>query len=179
MKLKVFTLTALVAATGAQFASASDGTINFNGELAAQTCTVSVDGVVTPTIATVTLPRVSTGILTAAGETAGSTAFNIRLSNCGGGPKGAAVFFESGSSVDPLTGNLRNVFGNAGNVQLQLVDGASNRVISAGNTNQHSNTFFDITNGDVDIPYAVRYYATGATTGGTVISSVTYSINYQ
>lgn len=47
MKTKALTLAALVCASGAQFANAADGTINFNGELVNQTCTIAVDGVVT------------------------------------------------------------------------------------------------------------------------------------
>ena len=182
MKRKALALAALVSATGAQFANASDGTINFNGQLTDQTCTVSVNGVVTPTVATVTLPTVSTGTLTLAGETAGSTAFNIRLSNCVGAASAVAAFFESGSGVDPFSGHLNNIagVGSATNVQLQLVDAASNNIISAGNSNQlFSNTFAALVNGEADMPYAVRYYATGATTAGTVVGSVTYSINYQ
>jgi major type 1 subunit fimbrin (pilin) len=181
MKRKALALAALVSASGAQFANASDGTINFNGELTTQTCTISVNGVVAPTVATVTLPTVSTGTLTAPGETAGSTAFTISLRKCSNAAKYSAAFFESGSTVDPFTGNLRNVSGSAGDVQLQLVDAVSNNAISAGNANQLlSNTFTELQpNQEGDMFYAVRYYATGATTAGTVASSVTYSITYR
>jgi major type 1 subunit fimbrin (pilin) len=56
-KSQIFSL--LAAAAVAQSAVAADGTINFNGEVKDQTCTVAVNGQVSPAIATVTLPTVS------------------------------------------------------------------------------------------------------------------------
>src|SRR5450830_368335 len=92
MNRKTLFIAALVSAATAQFANAaSDGSINFNGELVAQTCTIAVDGVVTPAIATVTLPTASTGNLVTPGEVAGQTGFNIQLSECVGTAKTAAA----------------------------------------------------------------------------------------
>lgn len=181
MKVKALTLVALFSATAAQFASAADGTINFNGELVNQTCTIAVDGVVTPAVATVTLPTISTGLLTAAGQAEGRTGFNIQLSNCVGTAATAAAFFNSGATVDPVTGNLNNMTGTATNVQLQLVDAQGGAVIQAGNTNQRTQTTRNTIDGTgaANMPYAVQYLATGATTPGTVISSVTYNVDYQ
>lgn len=183
MNRKALVIAALVAASGVQFAQAADGTINFNGELVNQTCTIAVDGVVTPTAATVTLPTVSTSQLTAAGQRAGTTGFNIQLTNCVGAATTAAAFFEAGSTVDPVSGNLRNTTGGATNVQLQLIDSgsATGAVIQAGNTNQRTQTTRNTidASGAANMPYAVQYFATGATTPGTVVSSVTYSVDYQ
>ncbi|NMV41359.1 fimbrial protein [Ralstonia insidiosa] len=167
----------------ASVAHASDGTINFSGELVAQTCTIDVNGTVTPAAATVTLPTVSTGLLTTAGQTTGQTGFQIGLSNCSGPAKSAAAFFESGATVDPLSGNLKTTTGTgaANNVQLQLVDASNGSVIKAGDGLQHLTTTkiaLDAS-GNAKLPYAVQYFATGATTSGTVNSSVTYSIDYQ
>ncbi|MDF3201802.1 fimbrial protein [Pseudomonas sp. 1912-s] len=180
MSRKIIVL-ALASAFGMQFANASDGTINFNGELTAQTCTIAVNGSVTPAVATVTLPTVTTADLTAAGQTAGKTGFNIQLSNCSGTAKTAAAFFEPGSSVDPVSGNLKNVSGGASNVNFQLVDPVNGSVIKAGDTLQRTSTSRTTLNatGATTMPYAVQYYATGTTTAGTVVSSVTYSIDYQ
>ncbi|MDQ9125464.1 hypothetical protein RDT67_03340 [Serratia fonticola] len=52
-------------------------------------------------------------------------------------------------------------------------------VIQAGNQNQVTNTaYVDISSGSANLPYAVRYYAEGATPD-TVVSNVVYSIQYQ
>ncbi|MFP0195028.1 fimbrial protein [Pseudomonas sp. PHC1] len=180
MSRKSLSFAILLAATTIQVANASDGTINFNGELVTQTCTIAVDGVVTPTAATVTLPTVSTSVLSTSGEVAGQTGFNIQLSACTGAATTAAAFFEAGASVDPVSGNLNNMTGTASEVQLQLIDAANGSAIQAGNTNQITNTTRNtLVGGAVNMPYAVQYFATAATTPGTVISSVTYSIDYQ
>ncbi|MGY2313197.1 fimbrial protein [Pseudomonas sp. SDO5522_S412] len=181
MNRKVLAIAALISTGAVQFAHASDGTINFNGELRNQTCTIAVDGVVTPAVATVTLPTISTGLLTTVGEVAGQTGFNIQLTNCVGTATTAAAFFEAGTSVDPVSFNLRNMTGTATNVQLQLVDNSNGSVIRAGNTNQRTNTSRNTidASGAANMPYAVQYIAQGATTPGTVIGSVTYSIDYQ
>lgn len=181
MNRKALALAVLVAATGTQFANAADGTINFNGELVNQTCTIAVDGVVTPAVATVTLPTISTSLLNAAGQAEGRTGFNIQLTNCVGAATTAAAFFNSGSTVDPVSGNLNNMTGTATNVQLQLVDAQGGAIIQAGNTNQKTQTTrntIDAT-GAATMPYAVQYFATGTTTPGTVVSSVTYNVDYQ
>ncbi|MBO9537917.1 fimbrial protein [Herbaspirillum sp.] len=163
-------------------AHAADGTIFFTGSLQSQTCTIDVNGTVTPAIATVTLPTVSTGKLAAAGQTTGRTGFIIGLRNCTGPATSAAAFFESGSTVDLTSGNLNTTTGTgtARNVQLQLVDASNGAVIRAGNVSQNTGTTkvaLDAS-GNASLPYAVQYYATGVTTAGTVNSSVTYSINY-
>lgn len=181
MNCKTRVLAVLIAATAAPFAMAFDGTINFNGELKAQTCVINVNGSVSPTAATVVLPTVSTSALATAGQVTGQTGFNIQLSKCSGTAKTAAAFFESGSSVDPTSGNLKNTTGSATLVQLQLVDSANGKAIKAGDSAQvasTSRTSID-GSGNANLPYAVQYYANGATTAGTVVSSVTYSINYQ
>ncbi|MBK5414366.1 fimbrial protein [Pseudomonas sp. TH31] len=181
MNRKAIALAVLVSATGVQFANAADGTINFNGELRNQTCTIAVDGVVTPAVATVTLPTISTGLLTTSGEVEGQTGFNIQLTNCVGTATTAAAFFNSGATVDPASGNLLNMTGTASHVQLQLVDQQGSAVIQAGNTNQKTKTTrntIDAT-GAANMPYTVQYFATGTTTLGTVVSSVTYNVDYQ
>lgn len=162
--------------------AASTGTITFNGELTATTCDVIVDGQAAD--ATVTLPTIGTNQLTAATQTAGRTGFNMALSNCAGTLKTVSAFFEAGSSVDLVTGHLKNMGGTASNVSLQLRDGSSSTqaVIEAGNQNQRLNTIYvpyDLTAGTANLPYAVEYYADGATTPGTVLSNVVYSIQYK
>ena len=182
MNYKARVLAALVAATATSAAMASDGTINFNGELKAETCQVAVNGAAGSAGTTVTLPTISTASLTSSGQVAGQTGFSIQLSKCSAALKTAAAFFEAGGSVDPASGNLKNIGGGATKVQLQLIDASNGKSIKAGDTAQVASTSriaIDATAVSADLPYAVQYYAQAATTPGTVISNVTYSINYQ
>lgn len=182
MKLNAFICAAGLASLGAvSLANAADGTINFNGELVAQTCTIAVNGVTTPAIATVTLPTVSTGLLDSAAKSTGRTGFNIQLSACTGTATTAAAFFEAGASVDPVSGYLRNTGGTATLVNLRLIDQANGSVIQAGNSNQLAATTRNTidASGAANLPYAVEYVSLGLATAGTVTSSVTYSIDYK
>ncbi|EIK61130.1 fimbrial protein [Pseudomonas lactis] len=181
MNRTLFVVAALTSAFAMSAAHAADGTINFSGELTAQTCTTKLNG---GTSTTVTLPKLSTSALATIGAVAGSTGFTIELSGCSGTMATAAAYFESGAGVDPVTKNVRNVAGTgpAGGVQLQLLDYKS-VAIKAGDTAQRTLTARNtITSGATAItvlPYAVQYYATGTSTPGLVSGSVTYSIDYQ
>ncbi|ERK13393.1 putative fimbrial protein [Serratia fonticola AU-P3(3)] len=160
--------------------AASTGTITFNGELTANTCDVVVDG--QSADATVILPTVGTNQLQNAARTAGDTGFVMSLSNCSGTLETASAFFQAGSSVDTVTGRLFNTTGTATNVSLQLLDASSTTqaVIKAGSQEQTTAmTYKDVTSGSTTLPYIVRYYAEAATTAGTVVSNVVYSIQYQ
>ncbi|WP_337264092.1 MULTISPECIES: fimbrial protein [unclassified Serratia (in: enterobacteria)] len=161
--------------------AASTGTITFSGELTANTCDVVVDDQAAD--ATVVLPTVSINQLDAPTKTAGRTGFNMILSNCQGALKTASAFFEAGTSVDLATGRLKNMAsGGATNVSLQLRDGssASQAVIKVGNQDQVLNTsYVSVESGSATLPYAVEYYADAATTAGTVVSNVVYSIQYK
>lgn len=171
----------------ASAAQASDGQINFQGELVDSTCQIAIDGAASP--ATVVLPTLSTQSLASTGATAGRTQFNIELSGCTGlvTTSTAAAYFENSATVDTTTNNLINTLTTgAGNVQLQLLDIQSNNTIEIGRSSQvSSNTPVAIANsggvstGTTILPYAVQYYALGATTPGQVASSVNFSINYQ
>ncbi len=159
--------------------AASTGTITFNGQLNSNTCDVVVDGQAAD--ATVVLPTIGTNQLSSTGQTAGDTGFTMALNNCAGTLQTASAFFEAGATVDSVTGRLNNN-GTATNVSLQLLDGSSpsRAVIEAGNQNQvNGNSYVNISSGSANLPYIVRYFADGATTAGTVVSSVVYSIQYQ
>ncbi|ANF87719.1 fimbrial protein [Pseudomonas antarctica] len=182
MDYKARALAVLVAATATSAAMASDGTINFNGELKAETCQVAVNGAAGSAGSTVTLPTISTASLASLGQVAGQTGFSIQLSKCSAALKTASAFFEAGASVDPASGNLKNLSGTATKAQLQLVDASNGNPIKAGDTGQVASTSrisINSTTLSADLPYSVQYYAQAATTPGTVISNVTYSINYQ
>lgn len=155
-------------------AQASDGTITFTGALKATTCSVTA-----PTLGTfvVTLPIMSTLTLNAAGKTAGDTAFSITVANCTGSEANFTPYFESGATTDPLSGRLINT-GVATNVQLQLLNASGTIINAAAGAGAQNVAATSINSGTGIGRYAVRYYATGATTAGTVASTVTYSMSY-
>lgn len=181
MNRTLLAFAALTSTLAMSTAQANDGTINFTGELTAQTCTSTVNGAATATA--VALPRLSTATLATAGQSSGATGFTIELSRCTGTMTTAAAYFEAGAGVDPVTRNVLNSTGTARNVQLQLLDSAG-KVIRAGESSQTASTARTAFTGTgatsaAVLPYSVQYFATGASTAGTIVGSVTYSINYQ
>lgn len=163
--------------------AAGNGTINFTGAVNNQTCNATVNGATGTTAAAVTLPTVQANVLGTAGNTAGQTAFKMDVTGCATtNPTGAGTvkaYFEKGANVD-ATGRLINTtIGGASNVVLQLVDGTGNSPINAGDISQNTGNYVAISGGNATLPYAVRYYATGAATAGAVTSSVTYSLIYN
>ncbi|HEV6965650.1 fimbrial protein [Roseateles sp.] len=152
-----------------QAAQASDGTITFNGNLVASTCTITGGG-----NQTVTLPTLSTSTLASAGATAGDTLFTIALTGCTGTQ--ATTFFEAGANTDATTGRLKT---NATNVQIQLLTDAAVVVNLAGAAGSQNIGTVDTSTGSGSQSFIARYYATGATSAGAVSSSVTYSMIYN
>lgn len=168
--------------------NAAGGTINFTGAVNSQTCNASVNGATGATAAVVTLPTVQAGVLAAAGNTAGQTAFNMNVTGCATtAPSGAGTvkaFFEKSANVD-ANGRLINTTPSTGtgtgasNVVLELVDGTSNAALKAGDISQNTGSYITIDGGNATLPYSVRYYAIGPATAGAVTSSVTYSLIYN
>lgn len=173
MKKTLMTLSAMAAAAASFNASAVDGTINFTGEISSQTCTI--EGNTGATAKTVTLPKVSTSALSAVGEVAGRTAFNLALTQCTG--TSASVSFEPGPSVDAATGNLTNQTANGSNAQIQLLNAnfapinlqTNSGSLATAITNQAANLEF----------YAQYVAATAAATAGQITSNVQFSMDYN
>ena len=175
--MKLSRITALLAGAGilagTQAAFATQGTITFEGEITAATCTVVNSG--GPSF-TVDLPKVSVNELDASGKTAGWKQFNIELGNCSSATN-VKAFFEGGSTVDATSGRLNNMAtGGATNVQVALRDTGGAGNIHVGNS---SNQWFDVSSGSGTLTYEAGYWATGQATAGLVESSVTYAIEYQ
>lgn len=170
----------LLAAAQVHAAAASDGTINFTGEIKGQTCKVSLNG--GDSTGTVTLPTVAASMLKDEGQTAGTTRFTINLTECATAQGETATgdvyaYFEQGANVN-ADGRLTNQ-GTAANVDLQLLDNA-NQVVNVGSSVQSTSpttaTLDDA--GAATLTYSAQYYSTGGAGSGSVASSVTYSINY-
>ncbi|MGB8667339.1 MAG: fimbrial protein, partial [Serratia inhibens] len=113
---------ALAAASTSALAAGevTQGTVTFNGELTANTCSIASDSVDRQ----VQLPKVSIQTLNAAGTSAGSKGFDLNVENCPAGITKVAAHFEAigSSGVDSATGNLTNQYQGAGtkatNVQV-------------------------------------------------------------
>lgn len=166
---------------------ANTGTLTFSGELTAATCDVGVynsssDSTV---LTSITLPTISTTQLATAANKAGTTGFTMKLNNCvDTDNESVAAFFEAGATVDESTGRLINtaVTDPATNVQLEILDTDLVTPVFIGNATQSDDNIFTnfVTGQDsLELTYAVRYYATGAATAGSVSSSVVYSLVYK
>ncbi|MFV0601781.1 MAG: fimbrial protein [Brachymonas sp.] len=173
--LSFLSLATAAVLTFSNAANAADGTITINGEITDTTCSISVNGQAPD--ATLTLPTVSANTLNAAGETAGTTPFNITLTGCTNATqKNASTWFESGATVDSTSGRLNNS-GTASNVQVELLNSAQNAIV-AGSASQND-VPVDISSGSGTLSYYARYYATAPTTAGTVTTTVDYTIVYD
>ncbi|RAO76879.1 fimbrial protein [Dyella jiangningensis] len=183
------------AALSPMVASATDGTITFNGQVTDTTCVVTGGGMATGTgNITVTLPTVSTSALPKDGVTAGDTPFSLILSgaNCTDG-KTAALWVETTATpaLDTATNALRNqAAGGAGNVEVQMLNPANNQQIKLGvndyvvngqtvlaANNQPAAT---ISGNTATLNYIAQYLAVGgASTAGAVTTYLTYSMQYN
>ncbi|WP_052165805.1 fimbrial protein [Cupriavidus sp. WS] len=146
-------------------------TLNFTGTYHAVSCTVAAGA----TDQTVTLPTISTRVLTAAGETAGATGFHIPV-QCDSGVDSVIAYFQSGPTTDPGTGNLQ-VQDQAGlqsatRVQVQLTNGDGSPIKVGDRSTVSPVPVEGRTN--LQIPFFARYFATGQTGAGVVQTYVTY-----
>ncbi|MDH4560578.1 fimbrial protein [Pseudomonas sp. BN411] len=180
--IKKLTLAALVAAASqAALASPNTSIIQFRGVVQGNTCDISVNGVTTPTPTTVTLADALAENLTKAGDTTGETDFDIELKNCSGPGTKARASFKGGNGTTVANGRLDNLASaGAENVQLELVhkfSGAGSAIAVDGD--QSALPYVDIVGGAARLPYAIRYYATGAATQGPVEGAVEFTVAYQ
>ncbi|WON77499.1 fimbrial protein [Serratia sp. UGAL515B_01] len=152
----------------------SSGTVTFNGELVADTCTISSDSI----NKIVQLPKIPTQDLNVAGAEQGSREFQLNVEACPASITQVAAHFNAigGSAFDPTTGNLVNASTAATpakqvQVRLYNVDGKQIRVGSTGE-------FFNVVNQKATMTYVGGYYATGVTTPGPVTSVASYVLAY-
>ncbi|PMV17973.1 MULTISPECIES: fimbrial protein [unclassified Pseudomonas] len=195
MKTQLFAASLLVVASSFQFANAaSDGTINFTGNISGATCQIAVNAGSatspgTANVSSVTLPNITTSGMNVVGTTKGDTALNIKLSACSPGsgttPATASVYFQSGTGVaTDGTGNLVNTntaTGAATGIALQLFDSAGVKIVPGTNVQgQAAQPAFPSASGTVTLPFVVKYVSTSTVpTAGAYSGSVTYSMSYN
>lgn len=179
--------TVMTVASGA--AAAADGTLTFQGEVVAPTCNVTggsgTDGANGDIL--VTLPKVSTASLDAAGAIAGSTPFELIV---GGAPAGGTcdvaqvktVMFELGENenIVPATGNLKNTdAAGATLVEIGLLNGDTNKEINLATATPADLPVAAVSGSEAIVKFVAQYEAVGAATAGKVTSTAQYSVVYN
>ena len=120
MNKKILVACGLLVAGYSMTASAvSDNTISFQGEVTDETCSLTVNGNDTAPI--ILLPTVSTSDLSASGDVAGATTFEMGLSGCTGSTTDSTTISTvfAGNLVETTNGTLGNT-GTAENVTVQM-----------------------------------------------------------
>lgn len=172
--LLVFVVASFATPAWAQTATSS-GDIVVSGEVLAPSCSVE-----TPTTRVV-LPGVDMGLLQAAGAVAGETAFSVKLTGCVN-TQGVRLFFDHTSPNVRPDGRLANTtVGGAEAVEFELLNGQGGVIDLAKSTADAQNTGSVVApvQGVADIPFSVRYHATGPATAGVVTSAIPYIVDYQ
>lgn len=168
------TLSSLALVCGMAFAS--DNTITFQGEVADETCSVTVNGNSASPV--VLLPTVSAGQLNASGQTAGATTFDIGVSGCTGSPDGLTVSTVFVGNQVTSAGNLGNT-GSAGNVELQIVDTTGAEINFTNGFTADGDLVMGANETSASAAYTAQYFATGVATPGSVMATMQYSVSYQ
>ncbi|GLQ49541.1 fimbrial protein [Dyella flava] len=187
---KLILSAALIAGLGAlasQAAMAADGTITFNGNISAVTCSVHGG---TPGSGSgnfpVNLPSVAASAFAdGVGSVAGATPYNIYVgaageAGCTNGTQVSVHYEPTSPRVDTTTGNLSldNTAGAATGVQLQLLNGGDKSVINLATA--PDSTPVTVADNTATLPFYAQYVSTGAdVTAGPANSSVLYSVEYN
>ncbi|CNG69195.1 putative fimbrial protein [Yersinia intermedia] len=158
-------------------AALANDVIQFQGEVANQTCSVTIDGNASAPL--VLLPTVPSSSLALAGQTSGQTPFTIGLTGCTVSASITAiktVFVGNNLTTNGRMGNT----GTAGQVSLQLVDPATPATpLDLTGQSGAAGLSLAANAAAASHVFAVRYYAEGPATPGSVLGSVQYAVSYQ
>lgn len=164
---RILLLVSIASVSGVSMAS---NTVFFQGEVATQTCTVTVNGSASPLVL---LPDVVATSLFVAGSRAGATPFAVEVKNC---QDRYNVYVRLvGNNVDNM-GRINNT-GTAANVKLEIANTSEGKPYLG----VHSTPLLRIVvNPDYsgERVFYVRYYSEGVATSGTVSGSLQYAISY-
>lgn len=154
-------------------AQAADGTINFNGEIIDQTCTVAPDSVTKA----VNLGKVAASALTGTvGTKASPTRFTLKLTNCPATATAATIKFDGtrdADSADLL--QLTQVTGAATGVGIEIADKNGTPIPL-----HTASSAYTLKTGDNDLDFVARYVSTkAAVTVGPANSVSQFTLNYQ
>lgn len=172
---------------GSQYSTST--ALNAYLKLAATTVTVPACTISSPTDFSVTLPTVSATTLSADGQVAGLTPFNITITGCPSGVNHAVSTF-GGSGIDSGTGNLKNSYSprsdRAARTEVQLLNGSGGTaaalspiLLDHSTAVAQNSGRYDVVGGAVTLNYYAQYIANGRGAGaGKVSSTVQYTITY-
>jgi major type 1 subunit fimbrin (pilin) len=174
--MKKAALAAVVAAAMVPaFASAADLTINFTGTIIAQTCTVNGGN----SSLNVAMPTIGAAQFKQAGDVAGTTPFQVQLTNCPSGVTQVRGLFELGPNVNTSTGDLKiaaATTGKATNVEIRLLDSTASKVRADGGQTPP----VAVSSGNATISMYSQYVATAnSVTAGKTDTSVGFTIAYN
>lgn len=178
-KMTLCAIALAATSTSALAENETQGTVTFNGELIAETCTIASDSVDRK----VQLPTVAIQTLNSNGATAGSKGFDLNVENCPSGITKVAAHFEAigSTGMDTTTGNLTNKYTAssaddkvATNVQVRLYN-SDEKQLKLGETGEAAAVAAD---GTATMRYYGGYYATAATTAGKVYAQARYTLAY-
>jgi type 1 fimbria pilin len=131
----------------------------------------------------VTLPGVPAASLSTSGQVGGRTGFSISVTGCPTSVSSITTYFY-GANIDTTTGNLTNN-GSANNVEVQLLNGSGGSAaalsaitLTGAQATAQNSSVFNVSGGIATLNYYAQYIATGATTAGSVTTSVTFTIAY-
>ena len=170
----------LLSANGAMAATSTavaGGTISFTGSVTDTTCDVTTSG---DKDFTVTLSPVALTDIDAAGvATAGAKQFDMKVSGCEGYEAGQSLHITfSGSNISDDEQYFKNDTGTATGVGIAITTDGSTEV--ALNSSAETGLGADVTAGTIS--YFANYYnfaGEGQATAGTVVTSATYTFDYQ
>jgi len=151
-------------------------TLQFRGEVNAQTCSINING--TDISPIVLLPTVNADNLKMAQSVAGITKFIVNVTGCDSGAATIQTRF-AGNNIT-VNGNLGNT-GTAHNVSIQLLDADGITPLRFVNGSSVETTSFikaDSASTASQELFA-QYYAEGMANPGTVNASAQYSIYYK
>jgi major type 1 subunit fimbrin (pilin) len=167
---------ALATTVPAMAFAASSNTITFKGQVAAQTCTVSINGNEGNPV--VLMPTVSARDLAEQGSSAGETTFTIEVSGCA--VRHGDTTIKTAFQGDRVTGagHLGNA-GTASNVQVQLLNGAGGSVVRLDGLTSVPGLKLNSGASSASHDFAVRYVSEeGLAKAGTVSATAQYALDY-
>lgn len=171
MKTSLLALAFLAGSSFMGVANAVDGTINFTGEITAETCTVNVGGGSAP----VDLGTISSRALATVGDTASRGPFQIVLSQCPAAVTKAGMKFDGQSDSADST-LLALTAGGAKGVAIGLYEADATTKIPLGSVSlskplsENSNTEFN---------FVAKYVSTGPVVAGAANAVAQFTVDYN
>jgi major type 1 subunit fimbrin (pilin) len=164
---------ATVALVSGASAFAADGTVNFNGVITDNACTVDIGANNTMTVQLGTVARTA---LPAAGAHASPTAFQLKLAACPASVSSAVVKFDgTGYDTDTSVLKLTQEAGVATGVAIELSDASQAKLPL-----YTASTTYPLVAGENTLQFYARYVAMNdSVTSGPANGTSTFTVNYN